>query len=108
VLPYVHPPAVHPYAERGPVASAAASLLKLDIGQLVLTRLERNGTGVALTLLNPADDPQTATIGSGTFELKRAVRTSLAGEDLEPLSGDGSVELSVAPRAWVRVALYAD
>jgi alpha-mannosidase len=108
VLPYAHPPAVHLYAERGPVASAAASLLKLDIGQLVLTRLERNGTGVALTLLNPADDPQTATIGSGTFELKRAVRTSLAGEDLEPLSGDGSVELSVAPRAWVRVALYAD
>ena len=41
------------YAERGPVQREAASLLKLDLGPLLLTRIEPEGTGVALTLLNP-------------------------------------------------------
>jgi hypothetical protein len=61
---------------------------------------------VALTLLNPGDAAVDARIGSGTLTIRRATRTTLAGEPLETLSTDGGVRVSVAPRAWTCIALH--
>jgi hypothetical protein len=105
-LSYAQPLAAHVYAERGPVKATAASLLLLDLGSALLTRLETDGNGVALTVLNPGDSAVTAKIGAGSFKPSKASRTPLsggAGETL-PVSG-GAVSFTVAPRAWTRIAL---
>jgi hypothetical protein len=106
VLPHAHPLAAHLYAERGPAKAATASLLKTELGTLVLTRLEADGSGVALTLLNPTDAAQQAWIGSGILAVERAVRTTLSGERLEDLACADGLKVSVGPRAWIRVAVY--
>jgi hypothetical protein len=100
------PLAAHLYAGRGPVRSEAATLLEADLGPLLLTRLEPDGAGVALTLLNPEAEPVTASIGPGALKPASAIRTSLSGEPIETLPLDGDVSFTVAPRAWIRVALY--
>lgn len=105
-LSYAQPLATHVYAERGPVRSTAASLLSLDLGTALLTRLEADGNGVAITVLNPGDAAVEAKVGGGTFKPTRASRTPLsggAGEAL-PVAG-GSVAFTLAPRAWTRIAL---
>ncbi|MDB5531028.1 MAG: glycoside hydrolase family 38 [Devosia sp.] len=105
-LAQVHPLAAHLYAERGPVNSTAASLLTTELGGLLLTRLEVDGNGLALTLLNPSDETVEAGIGAGTFQPASAKRTSLSGAPLEPLPCDnGTVRISVAPRAWTRLEI---
>lgn len=100
------PLAAHLFAERGPVKSAAATLLKTDLRSLLLTRMEPEGNGVALTLLNPGAEAVTATIGAGTLKPAKANRTSLSGEIVEALPANGEVKVSVGPRAWTRVAVY--
>ena len=106
-LARVHPLAAHLFAERGPVRNEAASLLATNLGPLLLTRLEAEGSGVALTLLNPSDEAVDARIGSGTLKLAKANRTTLAGTSLEVLTcSNGEVKATVAPRAWTRVAVY--
>ncbi len=103
---YADPPAVHVYAERGPVRAAAGTLLAADMGPLLLTRLERDGDGVALTLLNTADAAAVARFGPGLLRPQTATRTSLAGEALETLAvAGGAVSVEVGPRAWTRVVL---
>lgn len=105
-LSYAQPLATHVYAERGAVRSTAASLLTLDLGTALLTRLEADGNGVAITVLNPGDAAVSARVGAGTFKPTKASRTPLsggAGEAL-PVAG-GSVAFTVAPRAWTRIAL---
>ena len=106
-LARVQPLAAHLYAERGPVRQVAATLLKTELGPVLLTRLEAEGAGVALTLLNPSDAAVEVTIGGGALKPARASRTSLAGAALEavPVTG-GEVRLSVGPRAWTRLAVY--
>lgn len=104
-LTYAQPPAVHVYAGRGPVKSDAGSLLRPELGSVLLTGLERDGEGVALTLLNVGEEAVDARIGPGAFVPQRALRTSLSGEALEPLPCDGAVSVRVAPRAWTRVLL---
>jgi hypothetical protein len=103
---YAHPPAAHVYAERGPVREASATLLRTDLGPLLLTRLEQEGTGVALTLLNPGAEASEARIGAGLIRPGRARRTSLSGEPLGdlPIAG-GEVRVPVGPRAWTRVVI---
>jgi hypothetical protein len=108
VLPYAHPLAAHLYAERGPAKAATASLLNMDLGTLLLSRLEADGDGVALTLLNPSDAAQEAAIGSGSLVVNRAVRTTLSGVKLEDLPCKNGLKLSVGPRAWIRVAVYQE
>jgi hypothetical protein len=105
-LPYAQPLAAHLYAERGPAKAASASLLRTELGTLILTRLEPDGDGVALTLLNPDDQAVEAKIDSGSLKISRAVRTSLSGEPVETLSTDGGVKVSVSPRSWTRIAVY--
>ncbi|MDR3473176.1 MAG: hypothetical protein P4M09_16065 [Devosia sp.] len=105
-LTYAHPPAVHVYAERGPVRQAQGSLLKTELGSVLLTRVERVAAGVALTLLNPGDEAGEARIGAGLIHPGAAQRTSLAGESLEDLAcADGVVRVPVGPRAWTRVVI---
>ncbi len=105
-LAYAQPLATHVYAERGPKQRSAASLLDLDLGTALLTRLEADGAGVALTLLNPGDAPVAAKVGAGSFKPGKASRTSLSGDHPEslPVTG-GSVSFTIAPRAWTRIAL---
>jgi alpha-mannosidase len=102
------PLAAHLYAELGPVKNSAGSLLSIDLGALLLTRLEPEGSGVALSLLNPGDAVVEARIGNGELKLKRANRTSMSGEVLEALNCTGDVRISVAARAWTRIAVYPD
>jgi hypothetical protein len=104
-LARTQPLALHAYAQRGPVMSETGTLLDLQLGTLLLTRLEAEGTNLALSLLNPSDDAAEATIGAGSFGLKGASRTSLAGDVLEDLGAGSAVTVSVAPRAWTRVLL---
>ncbi|WDR04335.1 hypothetical protein PSQ19_15385 [Devosia algicola] len=105
-LAHTRPLATHVYAERGAVKQAAASLLTTDLGPLVLTRLETDGAGVAMSLLNPGDETIEAKIGSGLLKLASAARTSLAGETLETLScSEGTARFTVGPRAWTRIRL---
>jgi hypothetical protein len=102
------PLAAHVYAERGPVRAAAGTLLRTELGELLLTRLEAEGEGVALTLLNPSDAAVTAKIAAGTLAPKLATFTSLAGEEGEGLTvRDGVVAITVDPRAWVRVSVHS-
>jgi len=105
-LSYAQPLAAHVFAERGPVHGNAASLLKLDLGSALLTRLETDGGGVALTVLNPGDTPVEAKVSAGSFKPAKASRTSLSGAAGEalPVNG-GAVSFTVAPRAWTRIAL---
>ena len=102
----MQPLAAHVYAERGAAKSTAASLLNPDLGPLLLTRIEADGNGVALTLLNPGGDTVEARIGAGTLKPAKANRTTLSGEVLEALPVNGKVQFTVAPRAWTRVAIY--
>jgi hypothetical protein len=104
-LPHAHPLGAHLYAERGPVKAAAGSLLKPELGEVMLTRLEPNGNGVALTLLNPSDKAQDVSIAGGTLMPAKARRTSLSGETIEELPGNGTVTATVAPRAWTRIVI---
>lgn len=104
-LARTQPLAVHAYAQRGPVRSEAARLLALDLGTLLLTRLEAEGENLALTLLNPGDESVQARISAGTFVPKGASRTSLSGEVLEELGEGPAVSVPVGARAWTRVLL---
>jgi len=98
------PLAAHIYAGRGPVRAGAGTLLDAELGELLLTRLEAEGEGVALTLLNPSDEAVEAKIAAGTLVPKRASVTSLAGEEGEALAvKDGVVTVTVGPRAWTRI-----
>jgi hypothetical protein len=59
-----------------------------------------------LTLLNPGDDPQTASIGPGLVVPVAARRTSLSGETIEDLQvSAGGVSVEIGPRAWTRIAI---
>jgi alpha-mannosidase len=107
-LPFAHPLSAHLYAERGSVKSASASLLKIDAGTLMLTRLELEDSGVALTFLNPGDQPVEAKIQPGTLKPKRAVQTSLSGEGQNDLPVGDGIKVNVAARAWTRIVLFAD
>ena len=101
------PLAPHLYAERGPARRPAASLLKTDLGTLLLSRLEADGNGIALTLLNPGDDKVEASIGSGTLAVARAARTPLSGGAGEAIAvSSGVARLTVGPRQWTRVVVY--
>jgi len=101
------PLAPHLYTGRGEVKQAAGTLLKTDLVTLLLTRLEADGDGVALTLLNPGDSAVEAKIGAGTLTPRRASRTSLSGEAGEAIAvTKGSLSVPVAARAWVRVSVY--
>ncbi|MBN9314959.1 MAG: hypothetical protein J0I99_04415 [Devosia sp.] len=105
-LAYAQPLATHVYAERGPVKSTAASLLKLELGTALLTRLETDGNGLALTVLNPGDSPVEAKVGAGGFKPTKASRTSLSGGGGEALAVNGGrIGFTVGPRAWTRIAL---
>ena len=105
-LAYAQPLAAHIFAERGTVRTGEASLLKPELGTALLTRLEQSGNGVALTILNPGDAPVAARIGAGSFKPTKASRTSLSGDEIEPLPlSGGAVSFTVAPRAWTRIAL---
>jgi hypothetical protein len=106
-LARAQPLAAHVYAERGPVRHEAGTLLKTELGPLLVTRLEAEGTGVALTLLNPSDDAVEAKIGAGELKPARANVTSLSGEAGEAVAVDGGVVTAmVGPRAWTRLAVY--
>lgn len=106
-LARAQPLAAHLYAERGPVQHEAASLLKTDLGPVVLSRFEADGKGVALTLLNPSDEAVEIKIGAGDLKPARANRTRLSGDALEALPvSAGEVRASIAPRAWTRIAVY--
>jgi hypothetical protein len=104
-LPHSHPLGAHLYAERGPVKAAAGSLLKPELGEVMLTRLEPNGNGVALTLLNPSDEAQDISISGGTLAPRKARRTSLSGKSIEELPCNGKVTATIAPRAWTRIEI---
>ena len=82
-------------------------MLSTELGDLILSRLEgADDGGIALTLLNPEDDAIDAVIGAGLAKPVRAWRTSLAGDKLEDVPcKDGTVRLTVAPRAWTRVTI---
>ena len=86
------------------ISADVAPLRSLANRQPTLVRLRLRG--VALTVLNPGDEPVAAKLGAGSFKPTRASRTTLAGEASEalPVSG-GSVGFTVGPRAWVRIAL---
>lgn len=106
-LAHAQPLATHVYAERGPVQSTAGSLLDLQLGGLLLSRVETVGNGVALTLLNPGDEAVEAAIGAGLFKPTKASRTSLSGDKPEALAvNGGAVRVTVAPRAWTRIELH--
>ena len=107
-LARIQPLATHVYAELGPVSTDQGSLLKLALDELLLTRLEPAGTGVALTLLNPTDGVIEGVIGAGKLKPRRANRTTLAGAPLEPLPCDGEVRVRVAPRGWTRIVVYPE
>lgn len=103
---YANPLAAHLYAELGPLKAAAGTLLDVDLGSLLLTRLERDGDGIALTLLNPSDAGQTVSIGPGVVTPAKARSTRLSGEatgDL-PVIG-GRVQTEVSPRGWSRIVV---
>ncbi|HVX80460.1 MAG TPA: hypothetical protein VHB23_03715 [Devosiaceae bacterium] len=103
---YARPPVAHVYAGRGPVRREAGSLLALDLGSLLLTRVEREGNTIGLTVLNAEDAPVPARIGAGLLTPLSATRTGLGGEPIEPLPLDGgAVRAAIAPRAWTRIAI---
>ena len=108
-LARTQPLATHLYAERGPMRQAAGSLLTTQLGEVMLTRMEAEGTGVALTLLNPSDEAVEIRIGSGALAVKRAASTSLAGEAGETIGvASGAIDVKLAARAWTRVAVYPE
>jgi hypothetical protein len=103
---YARPPVAHVYAGLGALRDDAGTLLRPDLDGLLLTRLERDGSVVALTLLNPEDKAMTATLRAGRFKPVGARRTTLSGDPIEDLAcRDGVVTVPVGPRAWTRVAL---
>src|SRR5256714_12214271 len=85
-LAYGRPPAAHLYAGHGELRHATASLLSPEFGPLLLTRLEPDGNGVGLTLLNPEDRAFEARIGPGALVPAKARRTTLSGDPLEELA----------------------
>jgi alpha-mannosidase len=103
----VQPLAAHLYTGQGEKRSTAGTLLKTELGPVLLTRLEAEGNGVALSLLNPSDEAVEVTIGSGTVKVARAHVTSLAGAAgaAVPVK-DGTVTATIAARAWTRLAVY--
>jgi hypothetical protein len=77
-----------------------------ELGPLLLTRIEPDGDGVALTLLNPEDRPVEAVIRPGTLVPAKARRTTLSGEPLEEIGcAAGVVRITVPPRAWTRMTV---
>jgi alpha-mannosidase len=105
-LAYTRPPAAHLYAGHGELRHATATLFEPSLGPLLLTRLEADGDGVALTLLNPEDEAVEAVIRGGALMPAKARRTTLSGEPLEELACDnGTVTIPVEARAWTRVVL---
>jgi hypothetical protein len=76
------------------------------LGSLILTQLESDGKGIAMTLLNPEDIESRVVIRAGTLNPKKARRTSLSGENIEeiPLQ-NGEVRLKVGRRAWTRIEI---
>jgi hypothetical protein len=106
IVSYANPPAVHVYAERGPVQTDKGTLFATDLGTLLLTRMERDGDGIALTLLNTGGEAQTATIRPGLVTPAKARRTTLSGEALEDLPvASGTVSARVGPREWARLVV---
>jgi hypothetical protein len=106
-LARTQPLAAHLYSGRGPVRHEHGALLDLDLGPLLLPRLEPDGEGVALILLNPEDQAVEARIAGGAMRVARAARTSLSGEPLASLAVAGNeLRTEVAPRAWTRIAVY--
>lgn len=107
-LTYAHPPAAHIYAGRGALRHEAMSLLAPELSGLLLTRVEKDGDGIALTLLNPDDESVTARVGGGVIRPERGWRTTLAGQPLEALACAGGVAtIPVGPRAWTRVVIHS-
>lgn len=106
ITTYANPLATHVYAERGPVRNTSGSLLDVELGTLLLTRVERDGDGIALTLLNASAASQPVAIGPGLATPTGARRTTLSGETLAdlPVSG-GRIETSVGSREWARVVV---
>jgi hypothetical protein len=103
------PLTAHLYSGRGETRQAAGSLLATELGTLLLTRLEAQGDGVALTLLNPGDSTVEAKIGAGTLTPKRASRTSLSGEAQEAIAvTKGTLTVPVAARAWTRISIQPE
>ena len=99
---------MHLYAERGPVKAATGSLLDIDLGPLLLTRFEREGDGVALTLPNTGAEKQAVAIGPGLLAPATARRTKLSGEAVADLAVKaGKVQAEVGPREWTRVVVSA-
>lgn len=108
-LTRARPLAAHVYAGRGPVQAEEGTLIETDFGPLVLTAMEPADGGLALTLLNPEDVEREVRLQPGLFRPARARRTSLAGEAVEDLScEDGTVRVTVGPRAWVRLYVEGD
>jgi hypothetical protein len=103
---YANPMAAHLYAELGPVKSATGSLLTTDLGQLLLTRIERDIDGIALTLLNPSSEKQSVSIGAGVVTPAKARRTKLSGETIGDLAvAGGKVQADIGPREWSRIVV---
>ena len=97
---------MHLYAERGPVKTTAGSLLDVDLGSLLLTRLERDGDGIALTLLNTGAKKETVSIGPGLVTPATARRTKLSGEAVADLAVTaGRVQAEIGPREWTRLVV---
>jgi len=106
ITAYANPLAVHLYAERGPVKATAGSLLNIELGSLLLTRLERDGDGIALTVLNTGADTETVSIGPGLVTPVKARRTNLSGEAAAELAVTaGSVQTQVGGRQWTRIVV---
>ena len=106
ITAFANPLAVHLYAERGPVKTTAGSLLDVHLGSLLLTRLERDGDGIALTLLNTGAEKESVSIGPGLVTPARARRTKLSGEAVADLAVTaGRVQAEIGPREWTRLVV---
>ncbi len=103
-LAHARPLAAHVFAERGTSKLTSGTLLDADLGNLILTRIENTGSGVALTLLNPDDADGEAKVGAGTVTPTRAWIASLSGERREEIAvAGGAFGVHVPARAWLRV-----
>lgn len=99
-------PQPHIYRNRGPVRQPVGQLLDLDLGGALLTSLEAEDGGLALTVLNPSDNTEHLRIASAVFEFTAASQTNLAGALEENLPvANGATQLSLSARAWSRVRL---
>jgi hypothetical protein len=106
VLPYAVSPHLHWYKDRGPRKHDKASLLKLELGGVMLTGLEGHSERVQLRLLNPTDSAHVVRVRSGLLSVVAAHHMDLAGNIGEALVlSNAELSLEVAPRAWVGVEL---